>query len=348
VLAFSFSVFAEAFPQRPMRPGETKAAPALPSSTNTPSQGSPKFPRTEWVSAGAFASKNALSLDWSEGQKRFQLKDRSLTLSFEIDSRECDLDGQRCFLGEAVRLIKGQPSFPKIDAEKLLLPFIKPGQGMPRQAPLRTIVIDPGHGGNDSGMINRRLNLQEKVLTLDTAQRLKKLLEVDGYRVVLTRRDDRYIELPDRAAIADKVGADLFVSIHFNSVEQGAEKVTGVEVFTMTPQYQLSTDQKPDPQFAHIANPGNSFDHWSLVLASKVHGRLLRGLAVPDRGLKRGRLAVLRLAPCPAVLVESGYLSHDAEARKLATPEYRQRIAEAIAKGVRDYSSTFGPAHKQR
>ncbi|MFA5265187.1 MAG: N-acetylmuramoyl-L-alanine amidase, partial [Opitutaceae bacterium] len=245
-------------------------------------------------------------------------------------------------------MVKGQASFSLIDADKLLAPIMQPGSGASSVPGLKTIVLDPGHGGNDAGMINKHLGICEKNLTLDTVLRLKKVLESNGYRVILTRKDDRRVELPERPAVAEKADADLFVSVHFNSVEQGAEKVTGVEVFTMTPQYQLSTDQKTDPQYASIPNPGNAQDHWNAVLGFSVHKRLLQDLEIPDRGLKRGRLAVLRLCVCPAVLIESGYLSNEAEARKLGTSKYRQRIAEAIAAGIHDYAIAIDAARRMR
>ncbi len=334
--------------QRPTRPNERTTSQAPQSDPAAQSQPGPKAPRVQWVSAASIASRLDLSLQWLEPERKFRLKNSRNQYDFEVDSRECELAGERVFLGEAVRMVKGQPSFSLIDADKLVIPIIRPGEGASRVPGLKTIVLDPGHGGNDAGMINKRLGICEKNIALDTVLRLQKILQQEGYRVVLTRKDDRKIELPDRPGLAEKADADLFVSVHFNSVESGVEKVTGVEVFTLTPRYQLSTDQKPDPQYANIPNPGNATDHWNTVLGSAVHRRLLRDLEVPDRGLKRGRLAVLRLSTCPAILVESGYLSNDTEARKLGTPQYRQRIAEAIAIGIKDYAIAIDAARRRK
>jgi N-acetylmuramoyl-L-alanine amidase len=321
----------------PTRPGVVAAASAS-AAPAAPALSIVRFGRVEYVDAADFGARFGLKLAWLEDEKRFQLKNAAAKWEIRVDSRECLLDGQRVFLGDPVRLSKGRPYFSRIDVERLLTPILQPGWGETRVPALKTIVLDPGHGGKDTGKVNERLKVQEKDLALDTALRLKQRLEQDGYRVALTRNDDRAVELTERATVARQEQADLFLSIHYNSVENDIERVTGVEVYAMTPQHQLSADRKPDDQ-VDVFNDGNRYDHWNAVLGDVVHRQLLNELKVSDRGLKRGRLAVLRLAPCPAVLIESGYLSQDAEARKLATPAYRQKIAEAIADGVQAYAA---------
>jgi len=329
----------------PTRPGEAVAAGvlALPAA---PALNTVRFGRVEYVDAADFGARFGLKFAWLEDDKRFQLKGTATKWEIRVDSRESIIDGQRVFLGDPVRLSKGRPYFSRIDVERLLTPIVQPGWGVTRVPALRTIVIDPGHGGKDTGKVNERLKVQEKDLALDTALRLKQRLEQDGYHVALTRDDDRAVELIERATIARQEQADLFLSIHYNSVENDVERVSGVEVYTMTPQHQLSADQKPDDQ-VDVYNDGNRYDHWNAVLGDLVHRQLLRELKVSDRGFKRGRLAVLRLAPCPAVLIESGYLSQDAEARKIVTPVYRQKIAEAIADGVRAYAGILDGLRKK-
>jgi N-acetylmuramoyl-L-alanine amidase len=322
---------------QPTRPGAdvTTSASATPAA---PALGTVRFGHVEYVDAADFGARFGLKFEWLEEEKRFQLNRAAVKWEVRVDSRETMIDGQRVFLGDPVRLSRGRPYFSRIDVERLLTPILQPGWGETRVPALKTIVLDPGHGGKDTGKVNERLQVQEKDLALDTALRLKKRLEQDGYRVALTRQDDRAIELTERATIARQEKADLFLSIHYNSVEHDVERVSGVEVYTMTPQHQLSADQKPDDQ-VDISNDGNRYDHWNAVLGDVVHRQLLRELKVSDRGFKRGRLAVLRLAPCPAVLIESGYLSQDAEARKIATSAYRQKIADAIADGVQAYAA---------
>jgi N-acetylmuramoyl-L-alanine amidase len=329
----------------PTRPGTTTSAVAASRESlwSTVSIG-----KIDYVDASAFATRLGLNFSWLEEGKRFQLKSAVGRLDFTVDSRESTINAQRVFLGDAVRQYKGRPHFSRIDVERLLTPIAQPGWSGTRVPALHTIVIDPGHGGEDIGTFNDHVKVVEKQATLDTALRLKQLLEADGYRVALTRTDDRKLELLERPLFALQEKADLFLSIHYNAVEKEAQQqsVSGVEVYVMTPQYQLSADLERDNQ-VDVFNPGNAYDHWNAVLGYAMHRELLRDLKVPDRGLKRGRRAVLRLAPCPAVLVESGYLTQDAEARKIATPAYRQKIAEAIADGVRAYAAILDGLRKK-
>ncbi|HWA87828.1 MAG TPA: N-acetylmuramoyl-L-alanine amidase, partial [Opitutus sp.] len=242
------------------------------------------------------------------------------------------------------------------DAERLLEPILRPGLNQAKVPDLKTIVIDPGHGGSDPGKYNKRVGVEEKAMALDTSLRLAKLLQADGYKVVLTRSDDRQLadskidDLVKRAEIAHRAGADLFISIHYNSVESGADRVTGVEVFTLTPQHQYSTSDSTheDDDGARTVVPGNRFDHWNTMVGYAVDRTMHERLGTADRGLKRARFKVLVLAPCPALLVESGYLSNDAEARKIATPAYRQQIAEAIESGIAGYASLLDTLRAKR
>ena len=162
---------------------------------------------------------------------------------------------------------------------------------------------------------------------------------------MLTRSDDRQLkpgkqeDLLRRAQIADEADADVFVSIHFNAVADQVEKVSGLEVYRFTPQHQLPVtraQRRPDDD---LLNPGNANDAWNSLLAFTLQRRLLQELKLDDRGFKHDRLAVLRLVSCPAVLVEGGFLSNTAEARRIATAAYRQQLAEAIANGLTAYAT---------
>src|SRR5690606_15538234 len=125
-----------------------------------------------------------------------------------------------------------QLHIPEIDYQNTLKPLFFPQQFEPKRK-LYRIVIDPGHGGKDSGALNNSLKLKEKYLALDLANRVKSRLEKLGYKVSLTRTDDTFIGLSERAAIANRAGADLFLSLHFNAVD--AASVDGIETFIMTP-----------------------------------------------------------------------------------------------------------------
>ena len=185
---------------------------------------------------------------------------------------------------------------------------------------LPTIVIDAGHGGHDSGALGN--GLVEKMLTLDTAQRLERQLRRRGYPVVMTRHDDTFLDLYERADIANALPNPFFVSIHYN--DNSTTSGDGVETF-----YSAQKAGAP-PDSLNPADPPSPCS----VFAQTVQSTLVTALGVTDRGAKPRQLAVVRCARCPAVLVEGGFINNPSEARKLALPEYRERIAIAIADGI--------------
>jgi N-acetylmuramoyl-L-alanine amidase len=191
------------------------------------------------------------------------------------------------------------------------------------------------------------MHLDEKNLTLDVVQRLKKLLEGRGYHVLLTRSNDSKLapaqrpDLEQRDEVANRARADLFLSIHFNSAPA---TVTGTETYAMTPQFQSSSGGGKDAT-VDKAFPGNRQDFANVLLGYHLHRSILAGLHSTDRGFKRGRLLVLCFAECPAALVEAAYLSNNTEASRLATPAFRQQIAEALADGIDEYSAALAGLH---
>ena len=286
----------------------------------------------------------------AEGQRKFVLSSRTTRFEFEADSREAKIGGLRFFLGDPVTLQKGRPQVSRTDYETCLVPLLRPTllQKVPR--PPKVIVIDPGHGGVDQGTQNPKLGLKEKVFTLDVSQRLKRLLELRGYEVVLTREKDERVDLQSRAIIANRAGADLFISVHFNSLYPDT-KTSGAEVFTFTRAGQRSDQSRgagqPDDTEDDPA-PVNRHEAWSVLLADALQRATLKSLKLPDRGQKTKHLGMLRGLNCPGVLVESGFLSNEAEAKKIATPEYRQQIAEALAEGVEWYASVVRTVNAKR
>lgn len=219
---------------------------------------------------------------------------------------------------------------------------------------VRKIMLDPGHGGASVGT-GAGSGLIEKNLTLDIAERVKALLAARSFSVLLTREDDRPIDLADRAALANRAGADIFVSIHLNWI--GDRKARGVETYYLGP-----TD---DPYLTQLAAAENRDSGYSLAdlrgildgiyagvrednsrrLAESVQGALFRSLhqaspQVTDRGVKAAPFIVLLSTEMPAVLAEVSCLSNEEEARQLARPEYRQHIAEALASGIGAYADS--------
>lgn len=275
------------------------------------------------------------------------LKDGAQPVARLVDrSREIDLKGLRVFLGDAAIERSGVFYVSRVDYRVRIVPRLRPGSvPAPPGAP-KVVVIDPGHGGTDHGAENRALGTMEKTYTLDVALRLRRLLEGAGFKVVLTRDSDVDIPLALRAEIANRAGADLFVSIHFNSLYPNT-KTTGAEVLSFPPRTQRSTDswspgRKDDAESKDA--PVNAFDAWNSILAGAVHRRVVDALRDGDRGEKLAHLGALRELKCPGVLVESAIISSDKESELLATPGFRDKIATALFEGIQDYAAAAGPA----
>ncbi len=297
-----------------------------------------------------FAAHYDLTATWSKPLLTMTLRDaHGVRFTFETNQRDFYFDGLRVFLGEPVIMERDSLWVSKLDLIKVVVPLFRPAEHLAQlpATPPKLIVLDPGHGGSDPGKENRLFGINEKTVTLDVAQRVKKILESRGWQVMLTRTEDtklaseQVLDLQRRADMANKAGADLFLSIHFNSVEKDSDRVTGVETYTMTPQFMLSTANDKKDEMTDTAFPGNRLDYANLLFGEQMHRAMLAGLKTPDRGFKRGRLVVLRFAECPSALVECAYLSSNGEARRVATPEFRQQIAEAIAGGVQDYAAAL-------
>lgn len=298
----------------------------------------------DYVDARDFGRRYGLDASWIVRGKSLRLQSKWTKIEFTEHAVEMSLNGLTLFLSEPIVAHAGSLYLSRGDIDKLLAPILVP-HAAPTKPALKTIVIDPGHGGNDPGNQNRRLKLNEKVYTLDVAKRLQRLLTAQGYRVVLTRKSDTRVELEDRTALARRVKGDLFVSIHFNGFSD--PKVAGAETYIMTPSRQRSTPQREsNHRMLTERYAANRHDHWNAVLGYHVHRQLTTRLNAPDRGLKRFRYHVLRSAHCPAVLVEAAFLSNDVEGRKVASVAYRQRIAEGVAAGIKAYAAALNRARQ--
>lgn len=320
-----------------------QASAARPASRSGNAPAEVKIGGVSYVDARAWFARRGYIAAYDAEKRVLTLTAGSNRIVIEADSREISFHGMRFFLGEPAALHRGAIHLSEIDLERFLGPILRPAQNPPR--PLRTIVLDPGHGGADTGTRNAANKLDEKVFALDVAKRVERLLTAadPSWRVILTRSDDRFVTLADRARIANEAGADLFVSIHFNAVANNPA-VRGTETYILTPRHQRSTSATLRSESDHEEQVGNRYDPWSAVLGAHLHRHLLAKLKTQDRGYKRARFAVLRLVDCPAVLLEAGYLSNDAEARRIADPAFRGDIAEAIVAGIQAYAASLATA----
>jgi len=250
-------------------------------------------------------------------------------------------DGLEVRLGFAPQMMDGQPCVHTLDLAKTLEPLSVRVSASCVETNL-TIVIDPGHGGADSGARSVLGYGYEKDFTLDWARRVGTLLADNGWQVFLTRTADVDLPLANRVALAEECKADLFLSLHFNSAAPD-ERQAGLETYCLTPTGLPSNVSRGYGDDPALAFPNNAFDAQNLQLALRVHRALLRVNGRLDRGVRRARfLGVLRGQNRPAVLVEGGYLSNPSEARRIADPEYRQRLAEGIAQAVTEQSEAQG------
>lgn len=296
-----------------------------------------KVGSVDYMNLDQFLKRFGLKASWMEPNKRRRFESAWTSIEFEVDSRQISYNGLRVFLGEGVLLRETEVLIAVLDAQNLLAPLLKPAAFSNLVQPVKRIVIDAGHGGKDGGTTNARLKLMEKTFALDVSKRLGAILNSQGFEIIYTRTDDTYLSLAERAIVTNAAKPDLFVSVHFNAA--GRSSVEGVETYTMTPQHQRSTSSSEANAADQTMEPGNAHGAWNSILGFSMHRALLQKLKASDRGLKRARFAVLRLAECPAVLVESGYLSNESEARKIATEDYRAEIAEGLANGITAYAN---------
>ena len=194
------------------------------------------------------------------------------------------------------------------------------------------VVIDAGHGGQDSGTV--RDGVLEKDLTLDVALRLEQVMRASGVRTMLTRRTDEYLSLAERAAAANKENACVFVSIHFDDGARAA--ATGVNTYYA--QHQRTTTPLLPSWLPFVqpvaAEPANIE---SESLAGFVQQAIVAATRAVNRGTRSEQFYVIANVRHPAVLVEGGFLSNNDDIGKLRTEPYRQQLANAIAAGIMRY-----------
>jgi N-acetylmuramoyl-L-alanine amidase len=199
-------------------------------------------------------------------------------------------------------------------------------------APFALVVIDPGHGGQDSGTTKN--GMVEKVLTLEVAHRVERLLQERGLVVALTRADDTYVSLLDRATIANSQPDAVFVSIHFD--EGGRSAATGIETY-----YASHASSFPErvaswlPFLQRTSSEPPNVESQSL--AASIQESLVARTQAANRGTRPQQFFVIANVRHPAVLVEGGFLTNKDEVGKLANADYREQMAIGIAEGILRY-----------
>ncbi len=194
------------------------------------------------------------------------------------------------------------------------------------------VVLDPGHGGQDSGaMIG---GLMEKDLTLDIARRVDRLLDSQGIATLMTRLGDSYVSLADRTAFGNRVRDSIFVSIHFN--EDNKPVATGVETYYAA--HQITSGSLLASWLPFLSRPpSNSPKPESQSLAGFIQEALVARTRSVDRGTQAKQFFVIANVTSPAVLVEGGFLTNKDDVSKLAGEDYRNQLAAAVMDGILRY-----------
>jgi len=243
------------------------------------------------------------------------------------------------------------------------VPYFAPQPLDPAVFPLgiKKVILDPGHGGDDLGAVGSS-GIAEKEITLDIALRLRRLMEHARFEVLLTRKTDEKLALAQRADFANSSGADIFISIHVNSLN--IPRLRTVETYYLGP-----TKNPLSIQLASVENRESGYslgDYRRLLekiyldvrrdeshkLAEVIHRELYYSMSqinglLENRGIKTAPFIVLVATEMPAILVEVSCLSNEEEARQLASPDYREKIAEALFRGIHSYAATLNGSNRK-
>ncbi len=231
---------------------------------------------------------------------------------------------------------------------------------------LTTIVIDPGHGGKDPGAIGLG-DVEEKDVTLAVARRLREEIQkkMPGVRVVMTREDDRFVELFRRGQIANERDGRLFISIHCNSMPEKPHAASGFECYILRPgksedaarvvaaenaaiRFERDTEKylvsAENTIVAGMAQ--NAFIRYSEWLANSIRKAMRGRTGIPDRGVHQAGFYVLVGASMPSVLVELGYLSNENDVKVLKSSAGQRKMARAIFQGIKEYEKAYSASLK--
>jgi|GEM_PF-1032281 len=264
----------------------------------------------------------------NNGSSRFILRSSRGNLELTSKSQTAKWKGMTFVLGFSPQTSHGRYYVHRLDVQNSILPLLERCD-CARQTG-KTLVIDPGHGG-EPGSRTVVGGKTEKELTLDWALRIRALLTGHGWHVYLTRTNDVEVPLTNRVAFAEKMHADLFISLHFNSLPNSDQ--CGMETYCTTPAGMPSNLVRGPEELA--PQPNNAFDPENLCWALQFQHELVKNTHAADRGVRRARfLAVLRTQKRPAILIEGGYLSNRKEATQIISAAYRQKLAEAVAQAI--------------
>lgn len=251
----------------------------------------------------------------------------TITLIFGPGPRELSIHGLHCSLSHPTRPDdKGDILVSKTDLLKLIDPVLRPTYITGRKL-IKTVVIDPGHGGHDSGTVTDYT--REAHVALMVASKLAGELRQRGLEVKLTREVNQHVSDQSRLDLANQTPDSLFISLHLNS---GRSDVSGVETYTVAPSSPGETGR-----------PANEHDAANAALAVALQAALVHKAQAKDGGCRRAQYSLLSSLNCPAALVELGYATNEAEAELLNSDEYQSKLALALADGIAAFTAVMNP-----
>lgn len=283
-----------------------------------------------YVDAVKWAQQNKLAVRWNPRSGELRLTNRWTQMAFKTDTARVEFDGVMIWFSAPVALQGERPMLPVRDLDTVVTRLMQPPK-LQGQDKVRRIAISAGHGGKDPGnMEGRRV---EKDFTLKLARELERQLERAGFEVIQIRDRDRYLAPEERPVLANKAGADLYLSLHYNSGAGGGGVAKGLETYWLT----LANGESTNGGQSRGYMPGNRQDRENLNLAYQVHRALLGEFDLADRGIRRANFAELRLAEMPAVLIEGGFMDSREDALTIYSDAQRVKFAAAIVDGVQAY-----------
>ena len=320
-------------------------------------EGSFRLDGTDYIPLVGLCNKYDIEWKWDSFAQTITLRKGGNEAKFLIDSPVVLINGGLEVINPPAKFYRGSLVIPLIFRDKIIEEFIESEPiGKQRESfdfrryKINKIVIDPGHGGRDPGAIGCS-GLKEKDINLDISKRLKKILEDEGIKVIMTRNRDTLVSLKKRVDIANRSGADLFISIHTNA--NRSKRLRGFEIYYLAKQSDdirraQITAKRNISKFSNMSMDKTSEDLrvilWDMIytenqaesirLAKDIFLVVSKEFSLNNRGLKSANFYVLKYTQIPSILIEVGYISNPYEEKKLKDFHYRQNIVEALAKGI--------------
>lgn len=263
------------------------------------------------------------------------LRSRVIIMKAGIGSQDLLINSIKFILSYPVLELNGKVLFSRLDLCKLIDPVLRPSY-IGRGSDFDTVILDPGHGGHDSGA--KGVYGYEKDFALKLAFSLKADLEKRGLKVVMTRTKDEFISLGGRVEFANKVPNSILISLHFNSA---ASSATGIETYAFSPQG--ASSEYGARSVDAYAFQGNQRDSENIALATAVHATVVHHFKLVDRGVKRARWHVLKGLQRPGILFEGGFVTSPVDCRLIAAENYRTELAHTIGDAVSNYKRALKP-----